>query len=99
MRRWMTSLALMASCGLSACAHGNIRSASSYDAPAPPPVKQPLFAPYGPYGSVPAVWQPPVAFRSDTIVKPSDPVDQGDRPDYEHAPWAADQKASQAGTF
>lgn len=99
MRRWTIGLALLAGCSLSACAHGNIRSASSYDAPPAPPVKQPLFDPYGAYGSVPAVWQPPVAFRSDTIVKPNDPVDQGDRPDYEHAPWAADQKASQAGTF
>lgn len=99
MRRRTIGLAILAACSLSACAHGNIRSASSYNAPPPPPVKQPLFDPYAAYGSVPAIWRPAVAFRSDTIVKPTDPVDQGDRPDYEQAPWAADQKASQAGTF
>ncbi|MBB2199486.1 hypothetical protein HLH44_18950 [Gluconacetobacter sp. 1c LMG 22058] len=81
------------------CAHGNIRSVASYHPPPPPHVKQPLFDPYAPYGSAPAVWRPALASRAGTIVKPNDPVDQADRPSYETSAWSIDQKAAKAGTF
>lgn len=85
--------------GVAGCAHGNIRSVASYHPPPPPHVKQPLFDPYAPYGSAPAVWRPALASRAGTIVKPNDPVDQADRPSYETSAWSIDQKAAKAGTF
>lgn len=85
--------------GLTGCGHGNIRSVASYNAPPPPKVRHPLFDPYAPYGSAPAVWQPALASRQGTIVKPNDPVDQGDRPDYEGAKWGIDHQTARAGTF
>lgn len=97
LRQIIAGFALL--CSLSACAHGNIRSLSSYNVPPPPKVKQPLYDPYAPYGSAPVTWRPALATRAGTIVKPNDPVDQGDRPDYEKAAWSIDRKAAQAGTF
>lgn len=83
---------------LSGCAHGNLRSAN--DRPLkPPPVRQAQYDPYASYGSSPAQWSPSVASREGTIVRPNDPVDQGNRPDYEHAKWAVSQVAGRAGTF
>lgn len=93
------ALVLVLLTGLSSCASGNIRSVSSYNAPPPPKVKNPLYDPYAAYGSAPAIWRPALASRSGNIVKPNDPVDQGDRPDYEKAPWSIDHRAAQAGTF
>ncbi|WP_336718590.1 hypothetical protein [Asaia bogorensis] len=40
-----------------------------------------------------------MATRAGTIIKPTDPIDQAERPDYEHAPWSIEHKAAQAGTF
>ncbi|MFT8815115.1 hypothetical protein [Acetobacter fabarum] len=83
---------------LSGCAHGNLRSAN--DRPLkPPPVRQAQYDPYAPYGSSPARWSPSVASRDGTIIRPTDPVDQADRPDYEHAKWAVSQATGRAGTF
>ena len=83
---------------LSGCAHGNLRSAN--DRPLkPPPVRQAQYDPYASYGSSPAHWSPSVASREGTIVRPTDPADQGSRPDYEHAKWAVSQVAGRAGTF
>ena len=73
---------------LAACSSGNVKSASDYHAPAPPPVKNPLYDPYTPYGAANATWAAPIYNRAGTIVHPSDPgADQG-RPPYEQAPWA-----------
>ncbi|MFC0500477.1 hypothetical protein [Asaia krungthepensis] len=40
-----------------------------------------------------------MATRAGTIIKPTDPTDQAERPDYEHGPWSIEHKAAQAGTF
>ncbi|WP_158803490.1 hypothetical protein [Acidisoma sp. L85] len=66
----------------------NVRSASDYDAPAAPRVKHPLYGPYAGYGQANATWRPPVVNRAGTVVKPSDPSVDEERPDYEHAQWA-----------
>ncbi|RFD18892.1 hypothetical protein DY926_14135 [Komagataeibacter melaceti] len=83
---------------VSGCSHGNLTSASSRPL-RPPAVKQALYDPYAPYGSVPARWKPPVASRDGTIVKPTDPADQADRPDYEGASWSVGSQSRRAGTF
>lgn len=73
---------------LAACSNGNVKSASDYHAPAAPPVKNPLYDPYTPYGAANATWAAPIYNRAGTIVHPFDPgADQG-RPPYEQAPWA-----------
>ena len=83
---------------LSGCAHGNLRSAN--DRPLKPPtVRQAQYDPYASYGSTPAHWSPSVASREGTIVRPTDPADQTDRPDYEHAKWAVSQTVGRAGIF
>jgi hypothetical protein len=82
-------LAGFALLSVSACASPpNVRSANDYDAPAAPPMKHPLYDPYAPYGQANAIWRPPVINRDGTIVKPTDPAEQAQRPDYEHAAWA-----------
>lgn len=73
---------------LAACSSPNVRSASSYDAPKAPPVRQPVYNPYAPYGEANATWTPPTFNRDGTIVKPAEPSTQDDRPSYETAPWA-----------
>lgn len=96
MRGFIPLLAFMLA--LSGCAHGNLRSAN--DRPLkPPPVRQAQYNPYASYDSSPAHWSPSVASREGTIVRPTDPADQGNRPDYEHAKWAVSQVAGRAGTF
>lgn len=73
---------------LAACSSGNIKSARDYHAPAAPPVRQPYYNPYAPYGDANATWTPPVWNRDGTIVKPADPSVEFGRPSYESAPWA-----------
>jgi len=97
--RYLSTAVWGLSVGLSACAHGNIQRQASIHAPAPPVVQHPLYDPYMAYGSAPAVWRPSLAARAGTVVKPSDPVDQGDRPDYDHAKWGIDSLSKNAGTF
>lgn len=92
-------LAVLATASLSGCAHGNIRRVTSYNVPPPPKVAHPFYDPYAPYASSPAIWAPSVANEAGTLIKPNDPVDQGDRPDYEHAKWSVANQAKQAGTF
>jgi len=41
---------LIAVAALAACSSPNVRSASSYDAPKAPPVREPVYNPYAPYG-------------------------------------------------
>jgi hypothetical protein len=88
---------------LSACSSGNVKTAADYDAPAAPPVLHPNYDPYAAYGQANATWQPPVADRNGTIVKPHEPSTSLDRPDYEHAPWATGAEAASSaaprGTF
>ncbi|MBN9559353.1 MAG: hypothetical protein J0H14_01325 [Alphaproteobacteria bacterium] len=79
---------LIAVAALAACSSPNVRSASSYDAPKAPPVRQPVYNPYAPYGEANATWTPPTFNRDGTIVKPAEPSTQDDRPSYETAPWA-----------
>lgn len=67
---------------------GNVTSANSYNPSPAPPVQHPLYDPYARYGQADAIWVPPVYDRDGTIVAPSEPATQRDRPDYEHAPWA-----------
>jgi hypothetical protein len=66
---------------------GNVTSSNTYNPP-DPPVLHPRYDPYAPYGQADAVWVPPVYDRNGTIVAPSEPASQRDRPDYEHARWA-----------
>lgn len=91
----VSALALLS---LSACAEGNLHTGASRPLK-PPKVAQALYDPYAPYGSSPANWSPSVGSYDGSIVKPSDPVDQADRPDYEHAKWSVNQASDHAGTF
>lgn len=88
---------------LAGCASGNVRSANSYSAPAPPPVAHPFYDPYASYGEANATWRPPVVDRAGTIVKPVEPSVHGARADYEHAPWATGasggDRLAPVGTF
>ena len=79
---------LLAAVSLVACAHGNVKSATDYTAPKAPPVRYPLYNPYSPYGEANATWQPPVFNRDGTLVRPTEPATDADRPPYETAPWA-----------
>ena len=72
---------------LAACESGNIKKVSDYHPP-PPPMQNPVYDPYAGYGSSNAIWTPPVADRDGTVVKPTEPSTQDDRPSYETAPWA-----------
>ena len=73
---------------LSACDHGNVKTVASYSAPSAPPVRNPTFNPYAPYGDANATWEPPTFDRDGTIVKPVEPSSQAGRSPYEFAPWA-----------
>jgi hypothetical protein len=74
---------------LAACATPpNVKKVSDYSAPPAPPIQDPYYNPYAPYGTANATWSPPTFNRDGTIVKPAEPSTQDDRPDYEHAPWA-----------
>ena len=73
---------------LSACDHGNVKPVSSYSAPPAPAVRNPTFNPYAAYGDANATWEPPTLNQDGTIVKPTEPSSQADRPPYEFAPWA-----------
>jgi hypothetical protein len=50
----------LAATTLAGCAQGNLRTPSSYAALAPPPIRNPWYDPYAPYGSSNAIWRPPV---------------------------------------
>jgi hypothetical protein len=50
--------------------------------------RQPVYNPYAPYGEANATWTPPTFNSDGTIVKPTEPSTQDDRPSYETAPWA-----------
>ena len=78
----------LAATALAGCAQGNLRTPGSYAALAPPPVRNPWYDPYAPYGSSNAIWRPPVYDLQQTIVKPAEPASQASRPDYEGAEWA-----------
>jgi hypothetical protein len=78
----------LAATALAGCAQGNLRTPSSYAALVPPPVRNPWYDPYAPYGSSNAIWRPPVYDLQQTIVKPAEPASQASRPDYESAEWA-----------
>jgi hypothetical protein len=88
---------------LTGCASPNLRKPDSYHAPAAPPIQQFFYNPFAAYGSANATWAPPVFDRNGTIVKPVEPASQGNRPDYEHAPWATGAAAGDGnrppGTF
>jgi len=88
---------------LAACDNGNIKLTSSYNAPAAPYVRNPVYNPYAAYGEANATWQPPTFNRDGTIVKPAEPASQSDRPAYEFAPWATGASGGSAaappGTF
>jgi hypothetical protein len=103
MRLFIPTAILSLATMLSACSSGNVKTAADYDAPAAPPVQHPNYDPYAAYGQANATWQPPVADRNGTIVKPHEPSTSLDRPDYEHAPWAtgtgAASSAAPQGTF
>lgn len=99
----MASLAL-AAIGLAGCGSGgNIQSSKDYNVPHPPIVGYPAYNPYAAYGEARATWRPPVFDRDGTIQKPVEPSSQGNRPDYENAPWATGAGRSPfsgpAGTF
>jgi len=85
--RALTFVTLAASL-LAACSTGNVKSANDYSPPPAPLLRNPVYDPYAAYGAAKATWQPPVFNRDGTIVKPSEPASQADRPDYEYAPWA-----------
>ena len=85
---WRLLCILSAALALAACAHGNVTSASDYTPPRAPPVRYPLYNPYSPYGEANASWQPPIFNRDGTIMRPTEPATDADRPSYETAPWA-----------
>ena len=87
--RHLLPFAILVTANLCACATPpNVRSASSYHAPAAPPLQHPLYNPYAAYGEANATWRPPVVDRNGTVVKPYDPAVDNGRPDYEHSEWA-----------
>ncbi|QEO18856.1 hypothetical protein FLP30_13385 (plasmid) [Acetobacter vaccinii] len=94
----MRRIILLSAFCLAGCAQGNLQSTAARPL-TPPAVQQAYYSPYAAYGSAPAIWQPPVANRAGSIVKPSDPADQAGRPDYENAPWSVAKLAAKAGTF
>ena len=87
MRRALLLVPLL-TLSLAACESGNIKKVSDYHPPPPPPMQNPVYDPYAGYGSSNAIWTPPVADRDGTVVKPTEPSTQDDRPSYETAPWA-----------
>ncbi len=94
---------LLATAVLSGCASGNLRTPASYNAPAPPPIKNFYYEPYAAYGSSNATWRPPVYDRQGPIVKPAEPASQGNRPNYEGTEWATGapggNRVAPPGTF
>jgi hypothetical protein len=87
MRRALFFLPLL-TLSLAACESGNITRVSDYHPPPAPPMQNPVYDPYAPYGEANATWTPPVYDRDGTIVKPNEPSTQDGRPSYETAPWA-----------
>lgn len=73
---------------LGGCDHGNVKKLSDYSAPPPPPIRNPTYNPYAPYGDANATWTPPTFNTDGTVVRPSEPSSQADHPPYETAPWA-----------
>ena len=102
MRRAVFLLPLL-TLSLTACEGGNIKKVSDYHPPPPPPMQNPVYDPNASYGEANAIWTPPVYDRDGTIVKPSEPSTQSDRPSYETAPWATGasggSKYEPPGTF
>lgn len=93
-------LLILAALPLAACDHGNVRPMSSYDAPKPPPIRNPAYDPYQPYAQANATWRPPAFNRDGTVVKPVEPSTDNGRPDYENAPWATGAGGNMySGTF
>jgi hypothetical protein len=86
MRRFFFPFAFLLA--LSACDDGNVKPVASYSAPPAPPIRNPTFNPYAPYGDANATWEPPAFNQDGTIVKPNEPSTQATRPPYELAPWA-----------
>lgn len=84
---------------LCGCVHPNVASPGSIHGPQAPYVANRYNDPFAAYGSAPVIWKPAIATRAGTIIKPTDPTDQAERPNYENAPWSIEHKASQAGTF
>lgn len=98
MRFRTSTVALVTAIALSGCSSGgNVKSADDYSSPPAPHVYHPYFNPWMPYGSAHATWEPPVANRMGTIVKPTDPAVTMTRPDYETAPWAIGAQPSPYG--
>jgi hypothetical protein len=87
MRRALLILPIL-TLALAACEHGNVKRLSDYSAPPLPPMHNATYDPYAGYGEANATWTPPTYNRDGTIVKPTEPSTQGDRPSYETAPWA-----------
>jgi hypothetical protein len=87
MRRALLILPLL-TLSLAACESGNVEKLSDYHAPPAPPMQNPVYDPYAGYGEASATWTPPVYDRDGTVVKPTEPSTQDDRPSYETAPWA-----------
>lgn len=109
-RRARRFLALAGLAAFAASAGGcgagpNVRAARSYTAPAAPEVRFPEYNPHAPRGEANATWRPTVASRDGNLVRPFEPSSQGDRPNYEGAPWATGatagsaRAAAPAGTF
>lgn len=63
-------LALYAALALTGCgAHkGNVKTARDYHPPSTPPVTQPYYDSFAPYGSADAVWTPRVSDKNGTLV-------------------------------
>ena len=86
--RPLSAFILTSAVALAACSSGNVKSVKDYTAPKAPPVRHATYDPNAAYGDANAIWQPPAFNWDGTIVKPSEPSSQSDRPDYENAPWA-----------
>lgn len=97
-------LAFLLAASVTACGKPpNLKSASDYNSPPPPPINHPLYNPYAAYGEARATWRPPIVDRDGNIQKPYDPSTAAGRPNYELAPWATGAGRSPfsapAGTF
>jgi hypothetical protein len=88
MRRTAFLIIAAATIALTGCDHGNVKPVSQYHPPKAPHVRNPVYNPDAAYGEANAIWQAPVANADGSVVRPTEPASQADRPSYETAPWA-----------
>ena len=83
---WTLLCTLPAAFVFASSAHGNVKSASDYAAPKAPAVRDPLYNPYTPTAKLTPAGSPSVFNHDGTVVRPTEPATDADRPPYEA--WA-----------